>query len=112
MSKDIQAQAIMLSLEPLMTEAIERNLWFYHESKDAGEVWASPEFLKYQNSKGLMIWSPEHWELRSPMAYMKKLHAEAEALVEEYNEMAAKLKIPDVLLMEKQTMVPESENAA
>ena len=112
MSNEIQAQAIMLSLEPMIEEAKEKSLWFYHESKDSGEVWASPEFLRYQNSRGLLVWSPEHWELRSPMAYMKQLHADAGALIEEYNDLAEKLQMPSILLIEKQDMKPKKEHAA
>ena len=41
-----------------------------------------------------MIWAPEHWELRSPNAYLKKLAMQAEATVKEFNDMAARLKEP------------------
>ena len=73
-------------------EAEEKGLWFFHESIEAGEVWCSPEYLRLEQAKGSMVWAPEHWELRSPSAYLKKLAIQAEATVKEYNEMAARLK--------------------
>ena len=111
MSKLVQNQAILAALEPMFAKAEAEGLWFYHESKEAGEVWASPKYLHHMHEKGRMIWSPEHWELRSPMAYLKKLHNDAQALIDEYNEMAERLGIPDILLLEKQNMTPEAEVA-
>ena len=104
MSKLVQNEAILKSLEPLFDRAEAEGLWFYHDSKEAPEVWASPRYLHLMHSKGRMIWAPEHWELRSPMAYMKKLHRDAQALIDEYNEMADRLNLPDILLLEKQNM--------
>ena len=92
MSTSVQEQAILLSLQPLFEEAEAKGLWFFHESNEAGEVWCSPEYLRLEQAKGSMVWAPEHWELRSPSAYLKKLAMQAEATVEEYNEMAARLK--------------------
>lgn len=91
MSVNVQEQAILASLKPLFEEAEDKGLWFFHESHEAGEVWCSPEYLKLQQTKGEMIWAPEHWELRSPAAYLKKLSMQAEATVKEFNEMAARL---------------------
>ena len=109
MSNSIQAQAIVMSLKPLFETAKVEGLWFYHDSKEASEVWASPEYLRLMQSKGRMLWSPEHWELRNPMGYMKTLHRQAEELIDEYNEMAERLQIPNVLLLEKQDMLPMVE---
>ena len=92
MSTSVQEQAILLSLNPLFEEAAAKGLWFFHESLEAGEVWCSPEYLRLQQTKGAMVWAPEHWELRSPSAYLKKLEMQAEATVREYNEMATRLK--------------------
>jgi hypothetical protein len=108
-SNTIQAKAIILSLQPLFNKAEEEGLWFFHDSKDYEEVWVSPEYLRLMQSQGELLWSPEHWELRSPMGYMKMLHRVAEELIGEYNDMAKRLQIPDVLLLEKQDMAPKSE---
>ena len=91
MSVSVQGKAILASLQPLFEEAEEKGLWFFHESTEAGEVWCSPEYLRLQQTKGEMVWAPEHWELRSPAAYAKKLLMQTEALVKEYNEMAERL---------------------
>jgi len=109
MSVSVQEQAIVASLKPLFDEAEEKGLWFFHESGEVGEVWCSPEYLHLQQSKGEMIWAPEHWELRNPTAYLKKLHMQAEAAVKEYNEMAARLQADSSL---KLTKVISSEAAS
>lgn len=110
MSNNVQAQAIVMSLQPFFERAAAENLWFYHDSNESGEIWASPEYLKLMQSKGRLLWSPEHWELRNPMGYMRSLHRQAEEIIEEYNEMASRLQIPNVLLLEKQDMVPMVES--
>lgn len=106
MGNNIQSQAIIMSLQPLFEQAEAENMWFYHNSDEAGEVWASPRFLREEQSEGRLLWSPEHWELRSPLDYMANLHRKAGDLVDEYNEMAELLRVPHALLMEKQDMKP------
>jgi hypothetical protein len=49
-------QAILLSLEPLFKEAEQKELWFFHESNEAGEVWFSPEYLRMKQSEGEYVW--------------------------------------------------------
>ena len=109
MSSSVQAHAIILSLQSLFEKADAEKLWFYHESEEVGDVWASPEYLRLMQSQGRLLWSPEHWELRNPVGYMKSLHRKAEENIAEYNEMAERLQIPTVLLLEKQDMTPVAE---
>ena len=99
MSLSAQEQVIILSLEPMFAEAKEKGLWFYSDMSESGETWCSPEFLKAQQANGLMIWSPEHWELRNPLGYMRKLHDDAGAIVKEYNEMARRLNLEQTLTL-------------
>jgi hypothetical protein len=40
---------------------------------------------------------------------LKSLHRQAEEVIEEYNEMAERLQVPNVLLLEKQDMQPMVE---
>lgn len=101
MSVSVQEHAIVASLKPLFDEAEEKGLWFFHESNEVGEIWCSPEYLHLQQSKGEMIWAPEHWELRNPSAYLKKLDMQAEAAVKEYNEMATRLNADSRLKLTK-----------
>jgi len=96
----------------MFEKADAEKLWFYHESGEVGEVWASPEYLRLMQSQGRLLWSPEHWELRNPIGYMKTLHRKAEENIAEYNEMAERLQIPTVLLLEKQDMTPVVEKLA
>ena len=91
MSVSVQEQAIVMSLEPLFEEATAKGLWFFHESIEAGEVWCSPEYLRLQQSKGKLVWAPEHWELRSPTGYIKTLRIKAEELVGEFNDLSSRL---------------------
>lgn len=107
MSLSPQEQVVILSLHPMFAEAEEKGLWFYSESGEQGEVWCSPGFLKTQQSQGRMIWSPEHWELRNPLEYMARLHADANRIVVEYNEMARRLKLEQTL-----SLTPVSSNPA
>ena len=44
-----------------------------------------------EQSKGRSIMSPEHWELRNPVGYLKKLIADANRIVDEYNQLAKQL---------------------
>jgi len=111
MSNHVQAQAIVMSLQPFFKRAKAENLWFYYDSSESDEVWASPEYLRLMQSQGRLLLSPEHWELRNPMGYLKSLHRQAEKLIEEYNEMAERLQLPNVLLLEKQDMQPKVESA-
>ena len=52
MSVSVEMQAILLSLEPMFKEAEEKELWFFHESHEAGEIWCSPEYLRLKQSQG------------------------------------------------------------
>lgn len=109
MSNNVQAQAIVMSLQPFFERAEAESLWFYSDSNESGEIWASPKYLRLMQSEGRLLLSPEHWELRNPMDYMKSLHSQAEELIGEYNELAERLQIPTVLLLEKQDMQPTAE---
>lgn len=91
MSVSVEKQAILMSLAPLFEEAEAKNLWFFHESAEAGEVWCSPEYLRLEQSKGEFVWAPEHWELRSPTGYLKSLRIQAERLVGEFNDLTDRL---------------------
>ncbi len=102
-----QDQSLLISLKPLFEEAEEKGLWFYHESHEVGQIWCSPEYLRLQQSEGKMIWSPEHWELRNPLYYMKSLHMKAEAIVNEYNTMAKRMRLEQTL-----ALAPISSNPA
>ena len=108
---NIQEQVIIMSLEPLFERAESEGLWFFHESEENGEIWASPGFLHEQQSDGRLVLSPEHWELRSPIDYMASIHLKASQLIDEYNQMAERLLIPKVHLTEEQNMTPESKMA-
>ena len=97
MSIHVLDQAIIASLEPLFEQATKSGLWFYHHARDGEEVWCSPQFLRLEQSCGRLILAPEHWELRNPSGYMKKLLADAHALVNEYNDMAKRLKFEETI---------------
>jgi len=90
-SVSVEKQAILLSLEPLFREAEEKELWFFHESNEAGEIWCSPEYLRLKQSQGEFVWAPEHWELRSPLGYLRTLRTQAEGIVKEFNSLASRL---------------------
>ena len=107
MSVHILDQAIIASLQPLFEEAEEKGLWFFHHSPDGEELWMSPGFLKLRQAEGEHVMAPEHWELRNPIGYMQKLHANAEAIVTEYNEMARRLKLEETM-----ELVTHSSNPA
>lgn len=107
MSQHVMEQAILLALEPLFKKAEAEGLWFYHHSREAGEVWCSPKYLQLCQEKGRYIWAPDNWELRSPLVYMKQLKYRAQELVDEYNEMAERMK-----LEEKIDLVSVSSNPA
>ncbi len=97
MSVHVLDQAIIASLAPMFEEATSKGLWFFHQSVDGEEIWCSPEYLRLKQSKGELILAPEHWELRNPVGYMKKLIADAHAIVKEYNEMAKRLGFEETL---------------
>jgi hypothetical protein len=90
-SVSVEKQAILLSLEPLFREAEEKELWFFHESNESGEIWCSPEYLRLKQSQGEFVWAPEHWELRSPLGYLRTLRTQAEGIVKEFNTLASRL---------------------
>ena len=90
MSVTVERQAIIMSLQPLFEEAEAKELWFFHESGEVGEIWCSPEFLKLKQSQGDYVWAPEHWELRSPMGYMQSLKSQIDKSVEEFNTLATR----------------------
>lgn len=96
-TNNTQEQIVIMSLGPMFEEAKEKGLWFYHQSEEAGEVWCSPPFLQNKQTEGEYIWPPEHWELRNPLQYMAQLHSEMEVLVDEYNEMARRLRMEQTL---------------
>ncbi len=106
MDNSVQEQIIIMSLKPLFEQAEAEGMWFYHNSEETGEVWASPGYLHNEQSEGRLIWSPEHWELRSPIDYMASIHRKAGDLIDEYNEIAELLRVPHVELTEHQDMEP------
>ena len=109
MSVSVEKQAILLSLEPLFKEAEEKALWFFHESDEVGEIWCSPEYLRHKQAEGLYVWAPEHWELRSPLGYLKTLRAQAERNVKEFNSLAARLGHEKGLALSETAGAPRAE---
>ena len=109
MSVSVGMQAILLSLEPLFKEAEEKELWFFHESAEVGEIWCSPEFLRLKNSQGELVWAPEHWELRSPLGYLNSLRAQAEGTVKEFNRLASRLGLEKALKLSEVAGTPAGE---
>ena len=109
MSVSVEMQAILLSLEPLFKEAEEKELWFFHESNEAGEIWCSPEYLRMKQSEGEYVWAPEHWELRSPLGYLKSLRAQAEGTVKDYNRLASRLGQEKALAVSEVAGAPTGE---
>ena len=110
MSQSTQDQIIIMSLQPLFEQAETEGLWFHYqpEGESDDEVWASPGFLHQEQEQGRLIWAPEHWQLRSPLDYMASLHQKVSVLVDEYNEMAERLLMPHVQLIEMQDMSPDA----
>ncbi len=106
MSTHILDQAIIASLQPLFEEAEEKSLWFYHDSPDGGELWCSPEYLRSEQDEGRLVMSPEHWELRDPVGYMKKLLSDAQALVDQYNDLARRLGYHETVALESHSAHP------
>ncbi len=109
MSVSVGMQAILLSLEPLFKEAEEKELWFFHESGEAGEIWCSPEYLRHKQSEGELVWAPEHWELRSPLGYLNSLRAQAESVVKEFNGLASRLGHEKALKLSEVAGSPKGE---
>ena len=109
MSVSVGMQAILLSLEPLFKEAEEKELWFFHESGEAGEIWCSPEYLRHKQSEGELVWAPEHWELRSPLGYLNSLRAQADGLVKEFNGLASRLGHEKALKLSEVAGSPKGE---
>ena len=106
MSIDVHHQAIIASLEPMFERAIAEKLWFFHHPKTGEEIWCSPEYLRLEQSNGRLILSPENWELRNPVGYMKKLIAEVTAKIDEYNHLANKLGYLETLSLESHSTHP------
>lgn len=90
MSVSVEKQAILMSLDPLFQEAEEKGLWFFHKSEEAGEIWCSPEHLRFKQSQDQYVWAPEHWELRNPVRYLDSLRVQAESKVLEFNRLASR----------------------
>ena len=88
---------ISASLEPMMKLASEGGLWFFHRTELGEEIWCSPGFLQKEQAQGRLIIAPERWELRNPAGYMAKLVNDCQAIINEYNEMARRLKIEETL---------------
>lgn len=106
MSIDIHHQAILASLEPLFEQATAEGLWFFHHPSSGDEIWCSPEFLRLEQSRGNLILAPEHWELRNPVGYMKKIIAEVNTRVDEYNALAGKLGFAETIALESHSKHP------
>ena len=106
MNIDIHHQAILTSLGPMFKKAKQEKLWFFHHSPEGEELWCSPEYLRLEQSKGLLILSPEHWELRNPVGYVKKLIANANKIVDEYNQLAKQLGYEETLALASHSTNP------
>lgn len=103
---DIHHQAILTSLQPMFEKAERHQLWFFHHSRDGDEIWCSPPYLRLEQSMGRLIMSPEHWELRNPVGYLKKLIADAKGIVDEYNQLAQQLGYEETLALESHSTNP------
>lgn len=110
MSNEIHHQAIIMSLNPMFERAESEGLWFYHDSDEVPELWASVEYLQYMQSKGRLVWSPEHWELRDPIEYLRKLHRDVVKKVNEYNDLAKSMQFPDIEIRELIMDIPKKED--
>ena len=110
MNVDIHHHAILASLEPLFDRADADGLWFYHHASTGEEVWCSPEYLRLEQSRGQLIMAPEHWELRSPVGYMKGIIADVTARIEEYNTLAKKLGFAETLSLESHSTHPADQH--
>ena len=106
MTTDVLHHAIITSLEPMFAEAEDKKLWFFHHAPDGEEIWCSPQFLKLEQSKGSLVMAPEHWGIAQPVGYMKKLIANANALVDEYNDLAKRLGYEETLALESHSKHP------
>ena len=106
MTFDIHHEAVLASLKPMFEKADHEQLWFFHHSNDGEELWCSPPYLRLEQSKGRLILSPEHWELRSPVGYLKKLIADCRGIVDEYYELAKQLGYEETLALESHSTNP------
>ena len=106
-NQHILEHVIVTSLEPMYAEAEEKGLWLFHTTEDGEEIWCSPGYLQKEQAEGRLIIAPEHWELRNPIGYMTKLVNDCQRIVDEYNEMARRLKIEETL-----ELTTHSSNAA
>lgn len=106
MNFDIHHEAILTSLKPMFEKAEQGQLWFFHHSSDGEELWCSPLYLRLEQSHGRLIMSPEKWELRNPVGYLKKLIADAKKIVTEYNQLAEKLGYEETLALESHSTNP------
>jgi hypothetical protein len=109
MNFDIHNQAILTSLGPMFEKAEQKQLWFFHHPPDGKEQWCSPEYLWLEQLKGRLIMSPEHWELRNPVGYLKKLIVDAHRIVDEYNQLAMQLGYEETLALESHSTNPADE---
>ena len=110
MSNDIHHQAILTSLIPMIKKAEEEKLWFFHHSSTGEEVWCSPEFLKLEQSQGKLIMAPEHWELRNPVGYMKRIIVDVTAKIDEYNKLAKRLGYTETIALESHSTHPADQH--
>ena len=106
MQFDVHHQAILTSLQPMFDRAERENLWFFHHSVTGEELWCSPRYLRKEQAQGRLILAPEHWELRNPVGYMKKLIGDAMKIVDEYNELAARLGYEETISLESHSSNP------
>ena len=106
MGIDVHHQAVIVSLEPLLKKAEAKDLWLYHLGPDGEEIWASPHFLRLELSHGRLMLSANHWELRSPVGYLRKLISNARAIVKEYNDLADRLGYEETLALESHSTNP------
>jgi hypothetical protein len=106
MHVDIHHQAILTSLQPMFEKAAQEQLWFFQHSRDGEEIWCSPAYLRLEQSHGRLVMSLEHWELRNPVGYLKKLIANAAGIVNEYNQLARQLGCEETLALESHSTNP------
>jgi len=106
MQHDILHQAIITSLGPMFERAEKEKLWFFNHTHDGEELWCSPEYLRREHAEGRLILSPEHWVLRNPVGYLKKLIVDANRIADEYNELAKRLGYEETLAIESHSTNP------
>jgi len=79
-------EPLSLRLEPMIEEAEQNGLWFFHHSRLDGIIWFSPKEIRERLRNNKFVGEPRRWKLRMPEERIAQIYQEVVYATEELEQ--------------------------